>query len=260
MPMNGALLEALDDETFESLDDESLDDESYDDESEFLGGLLGGAIPSVGPIGSAIGSILRPSSRPRIPGVTLPNVGGISTATLNTPNGQATLRLPSAVVSKSDFERITDELRDGINKNSGRLNSIQSDIEKLGSRVTTVVNDTRAEVAKANVDVRRNFVKLRKEARAAFGRMRKRQGDQQMMTMMMSMMATNQQQSAFDAHTHTSHADGVPTSAPIQAGQQDNNRMMMMLPMMMMGGGSDSKGGGNDNMMMMMAMMFAFQK
>lgn len=262
MALNGSLLESLD-ESLESSFDESLDeslDESFDesldeslDEAEFLP--LLGSLPIIGSavsgVANAIGSALRPTPRPPLRGVRLPSTGGVSTATLNTPSGAAMLRLPSPVVSKSDFERVTGELRDAINRNSGRLNTLQADLTKMGNRVTAVVSDTQASVARSQAAQKRQLGKLRKDVRGALSRMRRRQADQQTMNLMISMMLMNQQQSRFDTHTHTVGAQ--TSSVPSDAGS-DNSAMLMMLPMMMMG---DSKGSG-DNSMMMMMMMFAF--
>ena len=96
-------------ETVESLDDEPYDRESFDDEpgdseAEFLGTLLGGPAAA---IGNVIGGLFRPPTPPRppLPRVSVPAPGpGVSSATLNTPQGSATLRLPEPVVTRQEFD------------------------------------------------------------------------------------------------------------------------------------------------------------
>lgn len=235
--------EALDDESF---DDEALDDESVDDESEFLGQLLGGPASL---IGNAIGGLLggnRPPSRVPLPRVSFGAPGsGVSTATLNTPAGNATLRLPEPVVTRREFEAGVRKLQEGINRDSARVNAVAKDLDGLRSRVATVVTETQRDVAR----VRATVVKNRRANRLAIARLRRDQSSQQMMSMVMSMMAQQQVQSQFEEHTHAAVGGRV-----VDIGGSDNS-MLMLMPMMMMG-----QGGNDSNAMMMPMMMLAMSK
>lgn len=238
-------VEAWDDEAFddESIDDESFDDESVDDESEFLGQLLGGPA-SV--IGNAIGGLLggsRGPSRPPIPQLRVGTPGaGVSTATLNTPAGNATLRLPEPVVTRREFEAGIQKLQDGVNRDTARVNAVAKDLDSLRARVAAVVTETQRDVAKVNALV----IKNRRLTRAALARLRRDQSSQQMISMVMAMMAQQQVQDQFEDHKHD------PVGGAVTDTDGDDNSMLMLLPMMMMGQGG---GGGSDSNAMMMPMM-----
>lgn len=239
-------LETFDDESLdiESLDDESFDDESVDDESEFLSQLIGGPASI---IGNAVGGLLggnRPPSRAPLPRVSFGAPGsGVSTATLNTPAGNATLRLPEPVVTRREFEAGVRKLQDGINRDSARVNAVSKDVDALRARVAAVVTETQRDIVK----VRTMVVKSRRANRLALARLKREQSSQQMMSMVMALMTQRQIQEQHDEHTHNA-ADGRVANS-----DGSDNSMMMMLPMMMMGS-SDG------NSMLMPMMMLAMNK
>jgi hypothetical protein len=239
-------IEAWDDEAFddEAFDDETLDDESVDDESEFLSQLIGGPASL---IGNAIGSLFggnRGPSRPPLPRVAVGTPGsGVSTATLTTPAGTATLRLPEPVVTRREFDAGLRKLQEGINRDSARVNAVAKDLDGLRTRVATVVTETQRDIGK----VRTAVLKSRRANRLALARLRQDQSSQQMMSMVMAMMAQRQVQERLEDHKHAGDGTVVDT-------EDTKNSMLMMLPMVMMMGQ-----GGGSNAMMMPMMMLAMQ-
>jgi hypothetical protein len=137
--------------------------------------------------------------------------GGVGTARLNTPRGSATLQLPSKVPTIEQFKA----LETAVNRNTLRLNSVAGDMDVVKKQATELV------------------------------RVRRDQGSQSMMNLVVGMMTQQQFRDDLEAHTH---AVGGAAIVP-----DDRNSMTMMLPLMMMGGSGGS--GGDDNMMLMMMMM-----
>lgn len=260
------------DESWAEYDDESAFLGEYDDESddeaaedaEFIGPLLGGlAGPIVSGIGSLFGGGARPAPAPRryntgVPGTS---VGpGVSTARLITPNGQANLQLPAAVVPRTEFLRVTNALRTAISKNTAHINTTQRDVATVRQQATAAA----AAAAVLRTDLTKHkkamLVQHKRDRRAwqrTLTKMREEQRSQAMMSMMMGMMSQRQVQDSIEEHTHN-----FTTTSPTAAANVDSNdnMAMMMMPMMMMGQGSGS-GGGQDNSMMwmMMAMMMGNQ-
>lgn len=246
--------EAWDDEAWddEAWDDESLGVEAWDDESEFLGTLLGGPAQLIGnAIGGLFGS--KPTPKPPLPSVSVGVPGrGVSTATLNTPAGNATLRLPEPVVTRQEFEAGIRKLQDGLNRDAARVNTLSKDLDTLRTRVSAVVVDTQKDIIKLRTDAAKSRVSLRRH----LAKLKADQSQQQMMTMVMSMMATRSAQDALEDHTHTVTVPGIAapvTTATATVDEESDNSMMMMLPLMMSGGGSSS------DSMLPIAMMMAFR-
>lgn len=235
----------------ESWDDEALgeswDDESWDDESEFLGSLLGGPA-SV--IGNAIGGLLgRPAPKPPLPSISVSTPGrGVSTATLNTPAGNATLRLPEPVVTRQEFEASIRKLQDGINRDAARVNTLSKDLDTLRTRVGAVVTDTQKDIAKLRSDAAKERIAVRRQV----AKLRADQGQQQMLSMMMSMMSAKSAREEFSTHKHSATGE-----TPVGGATDSSNDMLMMLPLLMMGGGSS---GSSSDMMLPLVMMIAMDK
>ena len=243
-------LEAWDDESFddEAWDDESFDDEAWDDESEFLGNLLGGPAAAIGKaIGGLFGGSPAPS-RPPLPRISVGVPGsGVASATLNTPAGNATLRLPEPVVTRREYEAGIRKLQDGINRDAARVNTVAKDLDTLRTRVAAVVTDTQRDIAK----VRATVTKQRAANRRYLARLRQEQSQQQMMSLVMGMLAQKRAQEALEDHTHASGG------AVVTGDGGGDSSMLMMLPLMMgTGGGS----GGGDNAMMLPLMMLAMDR
>jgi hypothetical protein len=104
----------------EAIDDEGYDDEGYDDEGtddEGVMDVLGGILNPAAAIGNLVGGLFGGGApRPPLQRVSAPPAGGgVSTATLNTPQGSATLRLPETVVTRSDFDTGIRTLQDAVN-------------------------------------------------------------------------------------------------------------------------------------------------
>lgn len=242
----------LDDEVAEaSWDDEDFDELSEDfDESEFLLDLLNPG-KLISGIGQTVGNLFRPPSRPPAPTVNVPPSAGVNHAVVNTPRGQANVQLGAAVVSKDEFNAAIARLQSTINADSGRINTLQKDLQAMGARVGSAVTETHQAIAKNRNETKAELLKLRRATRSALRRARSDQQQQQMMNMVMSLMTQQQLSSRFDDHVHS--VTGTSTSTPTGA-DGDDDGMMMMLPMMMM---SQPSGGGGDNSMAMMMMAIA---
>jgi hypothetical protein len=215
---NGSTTWAYGDDTIEPFDDYDDDDEeSLSSTAEFvdplLGTILGGA-----------GSILRRRPRPPVPTVRVhPPARGVDTATLNTPRGSATLRLPDKVVTIDQFRETIGGLEQAINRNTARLNTTQKDIDALSKRIAGVV------------------AKMQREQKLALERLRKEKTSQGM-EMLMPILMQQQLQSQIQDHTHTGPG-GAATM------EEDDNMALMMLPLLM-------TGSGDNNMLMMALAMF----
>lgn len=241
--------EALDDEAFrEGYDDEGYDDESVDDESEFLGPLgtlLGGPAAA---IGNLVGGLFGPSTPPRppLPQVSISAPGpGVSSATLQTPQGSATLRLPEPVVTRQEFEQAVQRVQEGINRDSARINTVSREVSELRTRVGAVVADTQRDIGKLRTTVARS----RRAQRAAIARLRSDQSQQQMMSLVMTMMMQRQARQALEDHTHQG------STAPAVLNDGGDNSAMMLLPLMMM-----PSSGGDSSMTMMLPLMLMTMK
>lgn len=222
--------------------------EDYLDDEGFLDDIVG---TITNPIG-AIGKLLSPPP-PKPPMATImpvPPPPGVTNAMLNTPAGNATLKLPESVVSTETFRRYQDETTQALNLATARLRATEGEVKTLRERVTTVVTQTQQDVEKT-----------RREGRTEIRRLRRRMSSDSMMSMMMGMMASRRQQDEFDGHTHGITAGAATTQGPSNAGEGDDNNLMMVLPFMMMGQGEGRDGGDDDGgSMMMMAMMMAMGK
>lgn len=221
-------------------DDEYYDESDDEAAPEFLGSLVGGAIPSlVRGVGGMFG---RSPQRPPLPRIRSGVQGrGIDRATLNTPKGSAVLNLPEKVVTVEEFKKTTEGLQAAINRNTDRLNTVTKDVQTAGDRITAAS----AGLARMQAEQKRQ---------------RKQAGSQSMMNMMIGLMTQQQLQRKLDEHTHAVTLPNPPVAGTLptttSSKTSDDNSMLMMLPMMMMGQGEGgSASGGDDNNMMMMAMM-----
>lgn len=262
-------------EYIDESDDESLlealesDDEDIDESAEFLpilGPIAGGVATGIGQLASGIGGVAsgiggallgRGSRRPPLPGVNLPTpTSGVSSATINTPAGAATIALPSAVVRQDEYRATVQRLQESINRNTGRLNTVSDDVVKLRRDFTAVETDTRNHVAKLRTDTRVALAKARKQTALVLAKVRKDQSQQQMTNLMMTMMMQRQIQDRVDSHVHDIGADPADATKDIALAAREgdgDSSMLMLLPLMMMQG--DSGGGDSNNMMMMVMMM-----
>jgi hypothetical protein len=224
--------------------------EDYDDEGLF--DVIGGVLNPIGAIGSAIGGLLSPPPpKPPLPTVVpAPPPPGVGSATINTPAGTATIKLPEAVVSTETFRRYQDETTSALNQTTSRLRTTETELRTLRERVATVVTQNQQEIEK-----------VRNEERTQIRRLRRRLSSESTMSMMMGLMASRRQQETFEAHTHgIASAGATKTDAPTVTGDSGDN-MMMILPFMMMGQGEGGRDGDDDGgSMMTMAMMMAFMR
>jgi hypothetical protein len=232
----------------EDLDEAEMDDELFsaesDDEAEFLGA-LGNILNPVGAITNAIGGLINPPRRPPVPTVRPSTpVSGVDTARLTTPNGNATLMLPDKVVTKDEFNQRTQALEAAINRNTARLNTTQTDIRNLGTRVGQVVAQNQRDIARMRAEHRQSLAKFRAQQRAEREKQKARDANARMMNMMMTMMITRQQRQALEDHTHDGDGNAV---------LEEENQMLMFLPLFM---GMGDEGGGSNNAMMFLPLAF----
>lgn len=218
-------------------------DEAIDDEAEFLPflpgipGLIGAGGQTVGSAISNIGRSIsglfnyRPNAPIRPARPSAPT--GVSTATLATPQGQATLRLPSPLVTRDEFQRVIGPMQASIERVAQRANTLDQDVGKLSRRVGTVLADTRKEVEQAKLHTAREIGRMRKDTVARIEKLRRAQNERLNMIMMMTLML----------------GDGSGSSG---------DDMLMFLPLMMMSG--DQGGGSDNNTMMMLAMVMLMKK
>jgi hypothetical protein len=230
--------------------DESENLPDWDEGAEFIPG-LGAVIPQLGfldPIGAgirAVGSALKPPARPPAPNVSVAPAQGVTNATVQTPRGQAQVQLQTPVVHKDEFNAAVARLQAAINADSNRINTLQKDLTTLGTRVGTIVGETQAAIAKQRTEQQTAMRKLRLETQAAMRKVRADQQQQQMMSMVMSLIQQQELSSRFEEHTHT--GGSVPSNA-----DSDSNILLPLMFMMM-----PQSDGGSDNSMMMMAMVMA---
>ena len=254
-----------DDESFAEFDD---DDEALEGEdAEFIGSLLGGAAIR------GIGSLFRRnkgSAKKYRRGVRLSAGRPVTRATLQTPRGTARLRLPTAVVARSDYLKAIGSLRAGIKRNTGLINNTQKHmhgVRKAANRAGRLAAANRKGLSSLDRSTKRSLGRLSRKHKADLEKLKQEQSSQGMMNMLMGMMQQQQLSDRIDDHTHTEtgHTHGIAASAtatassivntaPPPASGGDNNALFM-LPLLMgqQGGSSDN------NMMPMMMMMMAMQ-
>jgi hypothetical protein len=241
------ILDDLGTADYEDWDDESYDG-SYDDEAEFLGSIIPGAASAIGGLVSNLFG--RRPPRPPLPSVSVGVPGaGVSTATLATPQGNATLRLPAPVVTRQEFDAGLRRVQEGINRNTARLNTVTRDVDTLTTRVGAVTTQTQKDIAA----IKAANAKTRVAQRTALVRLRREASQQQMLTMVMAMTAQRSAQKALEGHTHDASGDVVSGS-----GGSSSSSMLMMLPLMMSsggGGGGESGGDSSDSTAMMLPLM-----
>ena len=253
-------------EDYEDYEDyEGYDDEIFDeDDAEIFGPLLGAAAPVIAGLlpgaartaTTAVRNFLGGGpSRPPLQRVAVPATGvGVSSAVLQTPAGQASVRLPAPVVTLQQFNDTIRPLREGLNRDTARLNALQKDLETLRTRVGTVVTETTAELGR----LRASTTRLEQQHRRAFSRIRREQRSQSTTSMMMAVMMQRQLQERLDDHVHRLDAsDATKVSLAPTARSDKDNSMMFMLPMMMGQGDGERS---DDSMMPMMMMMMALNK
>lgn len=180
-----------------------------------------------------------------------PTGSGVGTATLSTPAGAATLRLPTPVATQAEFREKITKLEGAINEANGRINSLQNDVRKVGADLNNVATNTTRQIVKVQADTKKILGKVIKEQKVSQAKLRKDMSSQATTNLMISMMMQKRLQDNIDEHTHSVTAGQTVTGASAKSETEKDNSMLMMLPLMM----GDGMG---DNSMMMMAMMFAF--
>jgi Sec-independent protein translocase protein TatA len=240
--------------------EESIDDDiPYDQESVFRTAEFN----PFGAVSSAIGGLLGGGGGTRQPVRTVRDqrthtLPGVRDARLETPRGNATIRLPEEVVPKRVFDETTEALHQSVTGVTARINTIeQKDLPEMKKDLGALIANTRQAIADEK----------KARIRAAF-RQAKAIRSMQTTSMMMSLLFQRQLQNQLASHTHDGATVPVGSTAePASLGTSDNS--LLFLPMMMMGDSGmgysgdreDSDGdnyrdsGGDNNNMMMMALM-----
>lgn len=177
--------------------------------------------------------------------------GGIRNATLNTPKGSAQIALPASVPTRAEFTAAIKQVNSAIAKNTNRINTLQSDITKVGQSVSAV--DKRVSDLGTGVDKLRKQQKVAAEkTKKAIAKLRKEQAAAAQNSMLITLMMSMQAQKTFAEHTHGTDGKVV--------GASTSDSSSMLLPLLLMGGlgGGDSKDGGG-NMMMLVLLMTMMQ-
>jgi hypothetical protein len=217
-----------DEDAIESDWDEALNDELESDDEGFYGEYEDEAVSARGRAGLQRRS---PLSR-----VSTPTGGGVSTAVLATPQGQARVQLSQSVVGKAQFDATITALRNGINRNTERLNSVQRDVSGLSGRVTAAFDAgqrQRREIQK----LRAENVKWQKSNTTAITKARRESQNTTMLVLLLTVLG--------------------------QSGSGgSNNSLGILLPFLLLGGmGGDSGGGSSsgdsNNMMYVLLLVLA---
>jgi hypothetical protein len=226
----------------EAYDDDDDLQESMDDDDDSAEGIL----DIVDPLGiRRVFSGPRRAPLPTAP--TPPQTRGVTSATLSTPRGTATLQLPEQVATKEALDEVAQRLHSAIEQNSRRINSVEGDIRGLTTRVSSVVSKTR-----------RDLDQERRERRKAIARLRREESSRATTNMMMGLLTQQQLQKQLARHEHQALAatpTGVtPTTVPAGSGEtaaplSGRDNTMMLLPLLM---GTGQGGAGQDSSMWMM--------
>jgi hypothetical protein len=252
----------IDDESAADYDDESYDDdESYRSSEDFPFGVVRDRRAFPGRA-AGIGSFVGGGAPWRTPLSTVsvqPSGTGVSTANLQTPAGNATLRLSEPVPNLEQFRANNQRVESAINGIITRLNSTQGDIAGINQQLASVGFDLRSQIGKLRKDTRRSLDMYRREQKVTLGRLRREQSAQQSNSMLISILLQQQLQKRIDEHTHAlpDHTHAAPTTAdptktggitspaptiPAPAAASNSNNALLFLPLMMMGGMNQDSG------------------
>lgn len=146
---------------------------------------------------------------------------GVDSATLTTPRGQATLRLPERVATQADFERVSEHLSEAINRNTARASAASDELRAIAA--------------------------AQQEQRAAIARLRKDQSAQATTSMLVSLLTHQQLQ------RRLGQAASAPKGSPADAG--DDNTLLFLLPMLLGSQNCEGAGGGGDSMATMLLLL-----
>src|ERR1043165_6752719 len=174
------------------------DDEAQDDEGIF------------DTIGNVAGRILDPLGVFR--GIAPSGSSGVRTAQLNTPQGNASLRLPEAVVTERVFKESMNRLESALNQVRNQINNDRRVLQSTVRRKDAMLEATR------------NSIKRLESPRQ----------QDQIMSILTTMMQSQQSRRSLLSHTHGNAAGGAEVFGP--SIPSDNSAMLMFLPMFMVDG------------------------
>lgn len=202
------------DELFDGLIE---DDEALDDERHWRRRRQRDFVPFFEP-GTGMGIF---------PGSLQPTGPGVQTATLQTPRGSATVRLPESVVTERAF-------KEAIQKLETTLNGISKEV----SANRAAIGNAQAASARAHSQLSVQQRKLAKAAKAGLDKLRR----QQQMTLILSAAAAalvqRENDKRIDAHVHSVAAGAAATGVPTTLSNK-NLTFLLLVPILpaLMGGG-----------------------
>lgn len=176
-----------------------------------------------------------------LPGSLQPAGNGVQTATLNTPRGSATVRLPEPVATERDF-------KEAISKLETTLNGLSTQVTATRS----ALDDSRAASASAHSQLAARQQKLAKAAKASFQKMRKQQQTALMLSAGAAALVQRENDKRFNEHAHVG-GTGVPTTAA-----NKNLPLLLLAPMIPTLFGNGSKLMGSDMTPLLVAGGLAF--
>lgn len=200
-------------------DDEDIDEvvEGFSGDDEMFDERRRRRVPVFGP-GIGIGMA------PFFPGSLQPSGSGVQTATLTTPRGSATVRLPEAVATER-------ALKDAMGKLEATLNGLATQV----SANRAAIADARAASASAHSQLAARHKKLALAAKASLQKLRKQQQMSMMLTAAAAALVQRENDKRFNAHVHTA-INAVP-SVPANK----NLSLLLLAPMLPALIGSGSK-------------------
>ncbi|MGH2361301.1 MAG: hypothetical protein ACRDGM_12275 [bacterium] len=224
------------DETFEGVFEGVIeDDEALNDERHRIRRQQRDFVP-----------FFDPTTRMGIfPGMLQPTGPGVQTATLQTPRGSATVRLPEPVVTERAF-------KEAIQKLETTLNGISKDA--IANRAA--IASAQAANARTHSQLSVRHRKLAMATKAGLDKMRRQQQMTLLLTAAAAALVQRENAKLFDAHVHTAGGP-VPTTLSNQ-----NLTFLLLVPMLpgLMSGGDlfGLKLGGSDMTNLLLAGGLAF--
>lgn len=155
---------------------------------------------------------------------------GLDHATVGTPKGDISFRLPERTATQRDFEVVTDRLQEAIDQNRARLNALTGDIARLDDRTTVAL------------------VRSRREQKAAIEKIRKENQQSMLTSMVLNLVSTQQLQRQIAAKTPATGTGLTPAAGGLD--------LSALLPLFMFMN-PEQDGGSGDNNQMMMFMLLA---
>lgn len=191
-----------------------------------------------------------PSFRPAnggmavFPGSLQPTGPGVQSATITTPRGSATVRLPEPVVTERG-------LKEALAKLESTLNTLSTQVAANRS----ALDDARSASASAHGQLSDRQRKLAKAAKASLQKMRKQQQMSMLLGAGAAALVQRENDKKFDAHLHS--VGGNPSTVPNTLANK-NLPLLLLAPMLPSLFGNGGKLGGSEMTPLLIAGGLAF--